>query len=138
MKRRAINPIIATLFLIIGAAIIGVAFIGWQQNWFSATARSADVQVVGEILLASGSQQLNLQIKNVGTVKINITKIEVSYSTAPDLTGLSVGGAFEKTGTTLAVNDAIEVEPGAGLLLDPGDVASGYIHTTTDLSLIHI
>ncbi|RLE79280.1 MAG: hypothetical protein DRJ52_08730 [Thermoprotei archaeon] len=74
---KAINPIIAALFLIAAAVIVGVAYIAWSQKLFGAANRYADLQVTAELQKSSQKAQLTLYIKNVGTCDLKITKIEV-------------------------------------------------------------
>jgi len=128
-KMKAINPVIATLFLVIAAVIVGVAVIGWTQGWFTSTARTVDLQITGEIVRTSTASQLNLQIKNVGTVKVRIQKISVETedSFTPDFgtPNVHLGGflsSWSDAGST-----AGEIIISGTQDLNPGDIVSGYI-----------
>ncbi|MCD6208686.1 MAG: hypothetical protein J7J67_00640 [Thermoproteales archaeon] len=65
-KLRGVNPIIATIFLIVAGVIVGVMYVGWSQNWFAASSRYVDLQVSAELARRSQRALLTIQIKNVG------------------------------------------------------------------------
>ncbi len=79
VQRLGLNPIIATVFLIIAAVVVGAMFLGWQMGWFKSTARTADVAVTADIVSASGSQKVIVTIKNIGTVKVTIDSVKVGH-----------------------------------------------------------
>ena len=122
---RAINPIIAALFLIAAAVIVGVAYIGWSQTWFASTSRTVDLQVTGEIVRTSSSAQLNLQIKNVGTVKLNITKIVIEVS--DDTASYTAGGSFSSASISASSGTVTLDFSSNPISLDPGSIVSGYV-----------
>lgn len=128
MKRRGISPIIATLFLIASAVIVGIAFISWSQGWFTTSARTVELQISGDIVRSSSSAQMNLQIKNVGTSSVTIQKIEVEGATGTIT--YTTGGGF---GTVTVTNPASSpIAFAVSVPLDPGQVVSGYIRANSN------
>jgi len=124
--RRGISPIIAVLFLIVGAVMMGVLFITWQRTWVQSAARSADIQIAAEILRASQAAQVNIEIKNVGTVVIVVEKIEITVNDT--VTSPTLLGAFEGASWSSGA-DALIVE-GLDLEMSPGDIASGAVRVS--------
>ncbi len=72
-----ISPIIATIFLIFSAVLVGALFLGWQVGWFKVQAREGLVAVQVESVSSSNIQQVVIIVKNVGNVKVTLLGIDV-------------------------------------------------------------
>ena len=95
IRRLAINPIIATVFLIMASVIVGAMFLGWQMGWFKSTARTVDIAVTAEIVYGSESQLAIITIKNIGTVKLTIDEIKVGHDNEAQMELVKSGSVIE-------------------------------------------
>jgi len=86
-KVLGLNPIIATVFLIISAVVIGAMFLGCQMGWFKTSSRIADVAVTAEIVKSSSSQQMIINVKNIGNVKLRLKEVRIESEGTYTLSG---------------------------------------------------
>ena len=131
MRTRGINPIIATIFLVGLAVVVSVLLYTWLPSWISGQQRMASIQVTAKIVLASDTEQINIGIKNVGTVKLKITKVRVeTENTALDGVTITGYGVFDGTTISGGSSGGINVT-GLNVDLDPGQSTSGTIVVPT-------
>ncbi len=75
--RLGINAIIATMFLIACAVVVGALFMGWQIGWIRVQAREGLVTIQVEGVRSTSIQQAVITIKNVGNVKVSLLTVSI-------------------------------------------------------------
>ncbi len=120
-KILGLNPIIATVFLIIAAVVVGAMFLGWQMGWFKSTARTADISVTAEIIKSSSGDQMVITVKNVGTVKVYLVGLKIPDDSGPD-------------GASLATSDLLSQQPDKAVDIN-NDGTNDYIYLDPGESL---
>ena len=75
--RRGINPVMATVFLIIGAIVVAVIFTAFTYGWIGTLNRDTTLSVSAEVYKGSRNELMEIKLKNCGNVALKINNVEV-------------------------------------------------------------
>ena len=81
-----LNPIIATVFLIISTVLVGALFVGWQMGWIRIQSQEGMISIQTVESTSSSTQVLTINIKNVSSIRVSLISLEVEINDLPNKT----------------------------------------------------